>query len=170
MRGVLNRPRRHQGGGAADRGMPYRSTPWYDWPAPAPSTHTSTTFYRRRSELLHLSWSEVCARRLERHALSTPSQDARPAEIVAAICGAHAQVLPAAELSVGLRIAGITRTHVQEALWNEHSLVKTFGPRGTVHLLPARDLPMWAGALSALPPAPSPFPQDVRMTPEQTDE
>ncbi len=30
-------------------------------------------------------------------------------------------------------------------------LVKTFGPRGTIHLLPAADLPMWTGALSALP-------------------
>src|SRR2546430_11134802 len=31
----------------------------------------------------------------------------------------------------------------QHALWQDRSLVKTFGPRGTVHLLPAADLPMW---------------------------
>jgi hypothetical protein len=36
------------------------------------------------------------------------------------MCGAHAQVLSAAELSIGLRIAGITRTDIQEALWTEH--------------------------------------------------
>ncbi len=116
-----------------------------------------------------MSWAEVCARRLERHALSAPARDARPADIVGAMCGAHAQVLSAAELSIGLRIAGITRTEVRDTLWTERSLVKTFGPRGTVHLLPTRDLPLWTGALSAIPPSASPFPQDVRLTPAQTD-
>jgi hypothetical protein len=116
-----------------------------------------------------LSWAEVCARRLDRHFLSVPSQDARPAAIAGAMCGVHAQVFSAAELSIGLRIAGVTRADIREALWTEHSLIKTFGPRGTVHLLPAQDLPMWAGALSALPPSASPFPKDVRLTPDQTD-
>jgi hypothetical protein len=124
----------------------------------------------RQSALPRLSWTEVCARRLDRHALSAPAQGARPAEIVAAICGAHAQVMSAAELSIGLRIAGVTRTDVREALWTERSLVKTFGPRGTVHLLPARDLPIWTGALSAMPLPQRSFPPDVRLTPEQTDE
>src|SRR5213593_1644112 len=123
----------------------------------------------RTTEVACLSWGEVCARRLDRHALSAPLQDARPADIVATICGAHAQVLSAAELSIGLRLAGITRTAIRQALWTERSLVKTFGPRSTVHLLPTQDLPMWAGALSALPPSPSPFPPDVQLTPEQTD-
>lgn len=119
--------------------------------------------------LPHLAWAAIWTRRLERHALATPLADTRPADIVGAICGAHAQILSAAELSIGLRLQSITRTDVRDALWREHSLIKTFGPRGTVHLLPARDLPMWAGALSALPPAPSPFPKDVQLTPEQTD-
>jgi len=99
-----------------------------------------------------LSWAEVCARRLDRHALSAPSQSAHPAEIVAAVCDAHAQVMSAAELSIGLRIAAAMCVDVRQAIWTERSLVKTFGPRGTVHLLPARDLPMWIGALSAIRP------------------
>jgi hypothetical protein len=49
-------------------------------------------------------------------------------------------------------------------------LVKTYGPRGTVHLLPARELAMWTGALSALPLAASSYPEGVRLTPEQTEE
>ncbi|MGW3363056.1 winged helix DNA-binding domain-containing protein [Streptosporangium canum] len=117
-----------------------------------------------------LSWSEVSARRLERHALSAPARDARPADVVAVMCGAHAQVLSAAELSIGLRISGLTRMDVHQALWSERSLVKTFGPRGTVHLLPAGDLPMWTGALSALPSSTSSHTKNARMTPEQTDE
>jgi len=123
----------------------------------------------RTEKIPRLSWAEVCARRLERHALSTPLRDARPADIVSIMCGAHAQMLSAAELSIGLRIASITRTNIQEALWTEHSLIKTFGPRGTVHLLSAADLPMWTGALSAITPSPSGFPEGVRLTPEQTD-
>ena len=123
----------------------------------------------RTKEVACLSWGEVCARRLDRHALSAPLQDALPADIIATICGAHAQVLSAAELSIGLRLAGITRTDIREALWTERSLVKTFGPRGTVHLLSTQDLPMWTSALSAIPPSHNGHAKDVRLTPEQTE-
>jgi hypothetical protein len=97
------------------------------------------------------SWPEVCARRLERQALASPLPEAGPAEVARRLCGVHAQVMPAAELSIGLRTRGSTRQDVQDALWTERRLVKTYGPRGTLHLLPAQDLPMWVGALSALP-------------------
>jgi len=123
----------------------------------------------RTTEVPRLSWTQVCARRLDRHALSAPSQDARPADIVGTMCGAHAQVLSAAELSIGLRLVGVTRADVREALWTERSLVKTFGPRGTVHLLSAQDLPWWIGALSAIPPTRTSQAKDVRLTPEQTE-
>jgi hypothetical protein len=114
-----------------------------------------------------LTWQQVLARRLQRHGLAAPL-DAAPADVVRAMCGAHAQVMAAGEVSVALRLAGGSRPAVQAALWIDHSLVKTFGPRGTVHLLPAADLPMWTGALSALPPH-SPFPDGIRLTPDQTD-
>ena len=91
------------------------------------------------------------ARRLERQALAAPATDLDPADVASLLCGVHAQVLGAAELAIGRRIAGATRSDVQRALWEERTLVKTFGPRGTVHLLATADLPMWTGALSALP-------------------
>jgi hypothetical protein len=116
-----------------------------------------------------VSWAEVCASRLERQALSAPLTDAQPAGIAAAMCGAHAQLLTAAEWSIGLRLVGVTRGDVQAALWTGRSLLKTFGPRGTVHLLPTRDLPMWTGALSAVPSPPNVFSKDVRLTSEQAD-
>ena len=68
-----------------------------------------------------------------------------------------------------MRLAAGTRADVRNALWGERSLVKTFGPRGTVHLLPAAELPMWTGALSALSPAANGLAKDVRLTPEQID-
>ena len=117
-----------------------------------------------------LTWSGVTARRMARHALAEPTADLGPAGIAGVLCGAHAQVLSAAELSIGRRIAGATRTDVQRALWEERTLVKTFGPRGTIHLLPAADLPMWAGALSALPSSVPRHPEGVRFTPGQADE
>src|SRR5918995_7534981 len=89
------------------------------------------------------SWAEVCARRLERQRLAAPSPAASPAGIVRAMCGAHAQVMSAAELSVGVRGAGISLADVRSALWEDATLVRTFGPRGTVHLLPAADLSLW---------------------------
>ncbi|HEY2686859.1 MAG TPA: winged helix DNA-binding domain-containing protein [Streptosporangiaceae bacterium] len=117
-----------------------------------------------------MSWSGVTARRMERHALAEPAADLGPDGIAGVLCGAHAQVLSAAELSIGRRIAGATRADVQRALWAERTLVKTFGPRGTVHLLPTADLPMWTGALSALPSSVPMHPEGVRFTPEQADE
>jgi hypothetical protein len=117
-----------------------------------------------------VSWSGVTARRMERHALAEPAADLGPDGIAGVLCGAHAQVLSAAELSIGRRIAGATRADVQRALWAERTLVKTFGPRGTVHLLPTADLPMWTGALSALPPSVPMHPEGVRFTPGQADE
>jgi hypothetical protein len=78
-------------------------------------------------------------------------------------------VLSAAEVSLALRIDGATRADVRHALWEDRSLVKTFGPRGTVHLLATQDLPVWTGGLSAVPDQ-SPFPDGVRLTPDQTEE
>lgn len=117
-----------------------------------------------------MTWAEVCARRLERHGLAEPIKEARPAEVVGTMCGAHAQVMSAAELSIGLRIAGATREDVRGALWSERSLVKTCGPRGTVHLLPTQDLPMWTAALSTIPSTRNVQGKNALLTAEQTEE
>ena len=117
-----------------------------------------------------LPWNGVTARRMARSHLTEPAERQGPADIAAALCGVHAQILSAAELSIGRRIAGATRADVRAALWDERSLIKTFGPRGTVHLVAAADLPMWTGALSALPSSVPRHPDPVRFTPEQSEE
>ncbi|MFF7179472.1 DNA glycosylase AlkZ-like family protein [Streptomyces sp. NPDC008121] len=116
-----------------------------------------------------VTWAQAATRRMSRQFLAGPTGPT-PAAATAAMLGAHAQVLSAAELSVALRTADATRADVRAALWEDRSLVKTYGPRGTVHLLPAADLPLWTGALSALPAGPQPLPPDVRMSTAQTDE
>ncbi|MGX5212892.1 winged helix DNA-binding domain-containing protein [Streptomyces violaceus] len=117
---------------------------------------------------VRITWDAASARRAERQFLARPAGSGTPvAEVVGAMAGAHAQVLSAAEVSVGVRTAGLTRADVRTALWDDRSLIKTYGPRGTVHLLPARELPLWSAALTAVPAGPSPFPPDVRLTEEQ---
>lgn len=116
---------------------------------------------------MELSWQAVVARRMARHNLSVPAASS-PADVVRAMAGAHAQVLSAAEISVALRLEGATRVDVQRALWEDRSLVKTFGPRGTVHLLPTDELASWVAGLSALPRPAASVPETMRMTAEQT--
>lgn len=94
-----------------------------------------------------ITWDAASARRIERQFLGGAGGSAGGgtpvAEVVGAMMGAHAQVLSAAEVSVGVRMSALTRADVRRALRDERSLIKTYGPRGTVHLLPARELPLW---------------------------
>jgi uncharacterized protein YcaQ len=64
------------------------------------------------------------------------------------ICGLHAQVLSSAELSLWARVNELAPAAVQRALWSDGSLVKTWAMRGTLHLLPRAELPLFVGALS----------------------
>lgn len=50
-----------------------------------------------------LTWSRVTAQRMARHALTEPATDLGSAGIGGVLCGARAQVLSAAELSLGRR-------------------------------------------------------------------
>lgn len=119
---------------------------------------------------LRITWGRASARRLERQFLDTPAETGTPvADVVSAMLAAHAQVLSAAEVSVGVRAAGRTRADVRAALWDEDggdgspgSLLKTHGPRGTVHLLATRELPLWSAALAAVPGA-ARFAPDIRL-------
>ncbi|MCX5311017.1 winged helix DNA-binding domain-containing protein [Streptomyces sp. NBC_00154] len=116
-----------------------------------------------------VTWAQANARRIERQGLAAPMASSSD-RAVSAMLAAHAQVSSAAELSVGLRLAGATRTDVRKALWNDRTLVRTYGPRGTVHLLTAAELSLWIGALSAIPAGTGPFRKDVRLSADQTEE
>ena len=93
-----------------------------------------------------------------------------PPRFATVICGAHAQVLSAAELSLALRIQAATRTTIRHALWDDHRLIKTL--RSTRHCAPARHRgsPDLDGCALRNPRAQSPFPDDVRLTPAQAEE
>ena len=96
-------------------------------------------------------WASIARRRMAHQGLCSPLGGAESiVSAVRAMCGAHAQVQSAAEHSIARRLRGVDRADVQQALWERRELVRTYGPRGTVHLLPSADLHLWAGALSAL--------------------
>ena len=94
-----------------------------------------------------ITWEAACQRRLARQYLLAPASSAHLVDVVRAVGGIQAQILSAAELAIGVRVANSTRQDAQAALWREHTLVKTYGPRGTLHLLPADELPLWMAAL-----------------------
>lgn len=62
--------------------------------------------------------------------------------------GAQAQVMSAAELQIAVRVDCKPRD-VQAALWKHKTLVKTWLMRGTLHLIPAEDLPLYTAAMPA---------------------
>ena len=115
-----------------------------------------------------MRWRDANRRRLARHGLAGSGSLPSVPAAAAAMAGVHAQVMSAAEVSVALRVTGATRADVAAALWEDRSLVKTFGPRGTVHLLRTADLPWWLAALGSLPHGGG-HPKGVRLLPHETE-
>lgn len=96
-----------------------------------------------------VTWDAVVTRRLTRHHLRAPAPRSQAVEVVRAVGGLQAQVLSGAEWSLGARVAGLTQAEVRAALWEQRTLVKTYGPRDTLALLPADELPLWMAAMQA---------------------
>jgi hypothetical protein len=95
-----------------------------------------------------LDWAQVMAWRAARHHLDERVPAKAMLDVVAELAGVHAQVMSSAELTLAARVEGIGPDDVRRALWEERSLVKTWAMRGTLHLLPAAELPLWQAALS----------------------
>jgi hypothetical protein len=98
-----------------------------------------------------LTWTQAAAWRARRHHLDRRAPKGSLTAVAGRICGLHAQVLSSAALSAWVRCAGLERGAVERALWEDRSLVKTWAMRGTLHLLPAAELPLWHAALGTNP-------------------
>ena len=66
--------------------------------------------------------------------------------------GIHAQVQASAELQLAARVEGITQQDVRDALWERRQLVRAWTLRGTLHLHPAGELPLWYAAARVVSP------------------
>jgi hypothetical protein len=97
-----------------------------------------------------LSWDDVRTRRLARSHLLERVPAERLVEVVRDVGGIHAQVMGSAELQLAARVEGITQGDVRAALWERRALVKAWTLRGTLHLHPAAELPLWIAARRAV--------------------
>ena len=97
---------------------------------------------------LRLSWRQAIAWRMGRHHLDRRVPSSQTLAVASRLCGVHAQLLSSAELALWARVEGLEPGAVGAALWDERTLVKTWAMRGTLHLLPAADYPVWQAALS----------------------
>ncbi|OLE00541.1 MAG: hypothetical protein AUG91_04060 [Actinobacteria bacterium 13_1_20CM_4_69_9] len=102
----------------------------------------------RRPAAISLTWKQVRARRLARGALTERSPSL--VDVARRTGGIHAQVQASAELQLASRVEGITQQDVRDALWRERTLVKAWTLRGTLHLHPADELPLWFAARGAV--------------------
>ena len=91
-----------------------------------------------------VSADQVAAFRLARHHLATPAPKASLARVAGDMGGAQAQIMSAAALSLRARIRGLRPEDVEKALWRERTLAKVWCMRGTVHLVPADELAVFA--------------------------
>jgi hypothetical protein len=94
-----------------------------------------------------LTWPQVHAFRLERHHLMRRAAKTALSRVVGEIGGVQAQVMSVAELQVGVRV-DCRVEDVRDALWKRKTLVKTWLMRGTLHLVPSKDLPLFTAAMS----------------------
>ncbi len=94
-----------------------------------------------------LTWPQVLAWRMDRSFLGAVG-GASVTEVVRRLCGVQSQVASSADLAIRLRREQSQSDVVTRAL-ADGRLIKTWAMRGTLHLLPAEDAPMFLSLMSA---------------------
>ncbi|GAA3440972.1 winged helix DNA-binding domain-containing protein [Planomonospora venezuelensis] len=97
---------------------------------------------------ISVTWPQVLAWRLKRQFVA-PVAGADAVSVVRRLTGVQAQVASSARLAVAVRQAEPRRGELDEALWRDRTLVKTWTARGTLHLVPADELPCYAAVLGS---------------------
>ena len=68
-------------------------------------------------------------------------------EVVGDVCGLHAQAATGPYLALWNRVEGFEESFLNKALYEEKSLVKTWVMRGTLHIIPSEDMPVYNRSL-----------------------
>lgn len=91
---------------------------------------------------ISLSNDSVRLLRLHAQRLTQQRRDVVPnvARLVKELCGIQAQDMHAAPLALRVRSAGLTAADVEHARVQERSMIRTWGQRGTLHLLATEDV------------------------------
>jgi hypothetical protein len=91
---------------------------------------------------------QVLRWRMNRHHLGADKAK-DPVAVARRLSGVHAQIASCAVTATDLRTKGrTTAKKIDELLYDDRELVRTWAARGTLHLLPAADLPTWVAAMS----------------------
>lgn len=96
-----------------------------------------------------LTWQQVNAWRLAQQQLTKRADLTALLEVVTRLGGVQAQLMSAAELALWVRVKAITPMTIQQLLWEERTLVKTWAMRGTLHLLPRQTFGNFVAASAA---------------------
>lgn len=96
---------------------------------------------------VRLSHDQVAAFRLRRHHLAERLPAGELVRAVRDVCGVQAQLAASARMALAARVEKIDSGDVDRALWEDRSLVKAWCMRGTAHLLPASDWPIYVAAV-----------------------
>lgn len=93
-----------------------------------------------------LKWHQIHAWHLSQHGLLPRLKQRDFVRAASRVGGIQAQVMSAAELALCTRVEGLGPEDVKSALWQDRVLIKTWAMRGTLHLLPAGELPLYVAA------------------------
>ena len=100
--------------------------------------------------MVSLKWNQVSAWRLSQHYMLPRAKRHDLLDVATRTGGVQAQLMTAAELALWARVEDLSAEDVQNALWRDRSLIKTWAMRGTLHLLSASEFPLYVAARSAL--------------------
>lgn len=96
--------------------------------------------------MIKLSRTQVNSWRLSKNHLAQRAPRRDLSLVASDICGVQAQVLSGAALSLWARVDNITLQDVNDALWKQRTIVKTWAMRGTLYLLSSNSLSTYVAA------------------------
>src|SRR3989441_9479947 len=91
------------------------------------------------TDAIRASPDQVSAFRLSRHHLVKRAPALALAQVAGDMAGAQAQLLSAAQISLWARTRGLCVEDVENALWRDRTLVKSWCIRGALHIIPSKD-------------------------------
>ncbi len=97
--------------------------------------------------MIEISGQEAASFRIRRNGLTSDTRTDCVEKAVGHACGIQSQVHSAAQLALFNRTHDIEPDEVDDALYRDKRLIKTWAMRGTLHLIRADEAPLYLGAL-----------------------
>jgi uncharacterized protein YcaQ len=87
---------------------------------------------------------------LQNHFLADQADKSDVLAVVCKVCGLHAQLPMTPYYSLWSRVKGFEPEVLDRLLYRDKSLIKTWFMRGTLHIVPSQDLPVYHNALKRM--------------------